>query len=47
MLGEFAVFLRDNIKRLTMSGMMLPVVALANDMGGFDTVPNTHIPTSL
>ena len=46
-LGLFAVFLRDNIKRLTITGMRLPVVALINDVAGFYTACNTHTPTPL
>ena len=41
-LGEFAAFLRDNIKRVTISGMMLSAVALANDVGGPNVTHNTH-----
>ena len=38
----FAVFLRNSIKRVAISGTTLPGVALADDVGGFDTVCNTH-----
>ena len=47
MLGVLAVFLRDSIKRQTISGMMLPVVALVNDIGGLGIVCKTHIATPL
>ena len=46
-LGVFAVFLRDNIKRLIISGMMLPVVVLANDFGTLDMEYETHTATPL
>jgi hypothetical protein len=46
-LGEFVVFLRDNIKRLIISGMILPGVVLASGVGGFDAARNTHTPTQL
>ena len=47
MLGVLAVFLRDSIKRLTISGMILPVVALVNDAGEPDIAYNTHTATAL
>lgn len=40
--GDFAVFLRESIKRVTISGMILLVVALANDVGGLDVIYKTH-----
>ena len=45
--GVFAVFLRDSISRVIISGMTLPRVALADDVGGFDATRRTHIPTAL
>ena len=41
-LGVFAAFLRDSIKRVAISGMTLPGVALVDDVGGFNTVCKTH-----
>ena len=46
-LGLFAVFLRDNINRLTISGIMLPVVALVDDTGRLDGIRETHTNTML
>ena len=45
--GDFAVFLRDSIKREIIIGMTLPRVALINDVGGLDTVCETYIATTL
>ena len=39
---EFATLLRDSIKRVTISGMMLSAVALANDVDGPNAIWNTH-----
>ena len=39
---EFAAFLRDSIKRVTISGMILSGVALINDAEGFDAIPKTY-----
>ena len=41
MVGEFAT-LRDSIKRVTISGMMLSGVALINDMEGFNAIRETY-----
>ena len=41
-LGELAAFFRDNIKRVTVMGMMLSAVALANDVEGLDAIRKTH-----
>ena len=38
MLGEFAAFLRDSIKRDTISGITLSVEALANGREGFGAI---------
>ena len=46
-LGLFAVFLRDNINRVIISGMILPGVALAGNVGRLDTTCGTHIDTTL
>ena len=46
-LGLFAVFLRDNIKRVIISGMILPGVTLAGDVDGLDMAYKTHIATTL
>ena len=45
--GVFEVFLRDSIKRLTISGMMLPALALANEVGQVNTEYKTHNATPL
>ena len=47
MLGVVAAFLRDSIRRVTISGMTLPGVALADDVGGLNTVYKTHIDITL
>ena len=47
MLGVFAAFLRDSIKRVAISGMTLPEVALADDVGGFNTACKTHADIAL
>ena len=47
MLGVFAAFLRDSIKRVAISGMTLPEVALADDEGGFNTACKTHADIAL
>ena len=41
-LGEFAAFFRDNIKRVTIIGMILSAVALTNDVEGLDAICNAH-----
>ena len=41
-LGEFAASLRDSIKRVTISGMMLSGEALVNDVKGLDVIPKTY-----
>ena len=41
-LGLFAVFLRDSIKRVAISGTSLPGVALADDIDGLNTACKTH-----
>ena len=43
MSGVLAAFLRDSIKRVTISGMILVVVALVNDVGGLNAIYETHI----
>ena len=47
MSGVFAVFLRDSIKRVIITGIILPRIALAGVVGGIDTVRRTHAPTQL
>ena len=55
-LGEFAAFLRDSIKRVAISGIMLSGVRLANGVEGLDAIRKTynsialrvnHIPSDL
>ena len=46
-LGVFAVFLRDNIKRLTISGMILFMAALVNGVSGLEAIYKTHTDTPL
>ena len=46
-LGVSAVFLRDIIKRVTISGMTLSGVVLVDEVGGLDTVCNTHTDIAL
>ena len=41
-LGDFAAFLRDSIKRVTIRGMMLSGVALVNDVEGLDAIRETY-----
>ena len=41
-LGELAAFFRDNIKRVTVMGMMLSAVASANDVDGPNATWNAH-----
>ena len=41
-LGLFAVFLRDSIKRVAISGTSLPVVVSVDDVDGLDTAYKTH-----
>ena len=47
MSGDFAAFLRESIKRVTISGMILPGEALADNADGLDTIRKTHIATPL
>ena len=42
MLGEFAVFLREIIKRVITTGITLLAVALADAVDGPDAACNTH-----
>ena len=46
MLGVFAAFLRDSIKRVTISGMMLSGMVLVKDVG-LDTINKTHTDSPL
>ena len=41
-LGLFAVFLSDNIKRVATSGISLPGVALVDDMGRLNATRKTY-----
>ena len=47
MLGEFAAFLRDSIKRVAIIGMMLSRIALVNDVEGHDAIRETYNITTL
>ena len=46
-LGLFAAFLRDSIKRVAISGINLPGVTLVDDAGVLDTLCKAHIVITL
>ena len=46
-LGVFAAFLRDSIRRVAISGMTLPGVGLVDDVGGLNVVHKTHTDITL
>ena len=46
-LGLFAAFFRDNIKRVAISGITLPGVVLVGGLGEPNTVCKTHTAISL